>query len=102
MGIKYEKDPQAYYEEIIGGLMEVMNEAYRNFFRLESLNEFLDVAKKADSLSFSNQLILWQKKINFTRFETYTKWQALGRQVWFKVNKISYGKLQKTSGDIHV
>ena len=50
MGIKYEKDPQAYYEEIIGGLMEVMNEAYRNFFRLESLNEFLDVAKKADSL----------------------------------------------------
>ena len=97
MGIKYEKDPQAYYEEIIGGLMEVMNEAYRNFFRLESLNEFLDVAKKADSLSFSNQLILWQKKINFTRFETYTKWQALGRQVRYgsKSTKFLTGNYRK-------
>ena len=78
---KYTKEEKtAYYTRETGRLMGVLREAYMDFFRLESLNEFLDVAKKADNLSFSNQLILWKEKINFTQFDTYKRWQQIGRQ----------------------
>ena len=78
---KYTKEEKrAYYARETGRLMGVLREAYRDFYSLESLNEFLAVAEKADNQSFSNQLILWKEKINFTRFETYQRWQQMGRQ----------------------
>lgn len=78
---KYTKEEKrAYYARETGRLMGVLREAYRDFYRMESLSEFLNVAEKADNQSFSNQLILWKEKISFTQFETYDGWQQIGRQ----------------------
>ena len=78
---KYTQDEKrAYYARETGRLMGVLSEAYRDFYRMESLNEFLNIAEKASNQSFSNQLILWKEKISFTQFETYHGWQKIGRQ----------------------
>ena len=78
---KYTQDEKrAYYARETGRLMGVLSEAYRDFYRMESLNEFLNIAEKASNQSFSNQLILWKEKISFTQFETYHGRQKIGRQ----------------------
>ena len=74
------EEKRAYYARETGRLIGVLREAYRDFYRMESLNEFLNIAEKASNQSFSNQLILWKEKISFTQLETYHGWQKIGRQ----------------------
>ena len=75
-----QEEKRAYYARETGRLMGVLKEAYRDFYKMESLNGFLSIAEKAENQSFSNQLILWKEQIRFTRLETYKRWQKIGRQ----------------------
>ena len=43
-----EEEKRAYYVRETGRLMGVLREAYRDFYRMGKLNEFLNVAEKED------------------------------------------------------
>ena len=82
MRIKYtSEEKKAYYDMETSRLMSVLEQAYDDFYNLDKLNGFLKFADKAGNLSFSNQLILWKEKIEFTRLASYGDWKRSGRQV---------------------